>query len=77
MTPNELLDVRKKIGTSLRNKREALDMTIQQIAMTSGLGWYTISRIEGGNKDYRLDSLVILARAYKELNSKRKKKYVN
>jgi predicted transcriptional regulator len=72
MTPSELLAVRAKIGSSLRNKREILDMTIKQLADHSGLGWYTISRIEGGLKDYRLDSLVILSKALKELYFKKK-----
>lgn len=72
MTPSELIAVRKKVGAALRKKREVLDMNIEQVTRHCGLGRYTITRIEGGQQDYRFDSLVILSRALKELQLKKK-----
>lgn len=66
MTPQELQDVRKKIGAALQKKRESLKISPNRLGNLSGIGHHTISKIEGGMCDFRFDTLIILSRTLRQ-----------
>ena len=51
------------IGRELRNRRRAAGLTLEQLSLLSGAAVPTVSHIERGNRDVKLSSLVLLARA--------------
>lgn len=55
--------VRRAIGSSIRDRREALDQTLSQVAEAAGMSPAYVSEIERGLKDVSTDKLVAIAGA--------------
>jgi len=53
----------KKIGASLRNRRKALGLSLEDLSRLSGSTVPTLSNIERGTRDVKLSTLVSLAAA--------------
>lgn len=51
------------LGTNLRQARERLGLTQEQVAERSGVHSTEVSRIEGGKRDPKISTLERLARA--------------
>ena len=51
------------LGTNLREARERLKLTQEQVAERSGVHATEISRIEGGKRDPQVSTLIRLAKA--------------
>jgi transcriptional regulator with XRE-family HTH domain len=51
------------LGTNLREAREKLELTQEQVAERSGVHATEVSRIEAGKRDPRISTLVKLAGA--------------
>ena len=51
------------LGTNLREARERLGLTQEQVAERSGVHATEVSRIEGGKRDPRVSTVIRLANA--------------
>lgn len=51
------------LGTNLRDARERLGLTQEQVAERCGVHATEVSRIEGGKRDPRISTLIRLANA--------------
>ena len=70
MTQEEIQSERKKRSVELRKRREETGIGQRAFAKLSGLSWPTIVRIEGGKKEWRVDSELMYLAALNSLNNK-------
>jgi transcriptional regulator with XRE-family HTH domain len=61
--PNDTLIWAKKIGSSLREQRKLLGLSLEDLSRLSGSTVPTLSHIERGTRDVKLSTLVSLAAA--------------
>ena len=52
-----------RLGTNLREARERLGLTQEQVAERSGVHATEVSRIEGGKRDPQVSTVIRLAKA--------------
>lgn len=62
--PDDLADVLTSVGPRLRALRQEADLTLAQLADTTGISVSTLSRLESGRRRPTLELLLPLARAH-------------
>lgn len=63
----QLENMRKVIGASLKKKREAAKITRIQLCEASGMSYLTLSRIEDGSGDYKIDNLSLYREGLRQM----------
>jgi len=70
MNREEIQSERKKRSAELRNLRLSKGVSQERLIAISGLSWPTITRIESGAKEWRIDSEIMYINALNSLTDK-------
>lgn len=67
LTPNQLLEMRKRRGENFKKERKTLRVSVLELSSLTGLSRPTISRIESGTGSWCVDSELIYQNALNSL----------